>query len=137
MLISCINGNIKGYWYEEGYIRTTSYEFNLNQLNSQIHLTNDAVQKYCKDYGKYEKGNKLSYREFQLYLDEKYGQKTYDFMGLISKEIRKMTTDIVRAAYMSIDPKRRANNFEVFGMDFMIDSNFKPWLIEVNTNPCL
>ena len=23
------------------------------------------------------------------------------------------------------------------GLDFMIDSDFKPWLIEINTNPCL
>ena len=26
---------------------------------------------------------------------------------------------------------------EIFGYDFMIDREFKPWLIEVNTNPCL
>lgn len=26
---------------------------------------------------------------------------------------------------------------EVFGLDFMIDDEFKPYLIEVNTNPCL
>ena len=26
---------------------------------------------------------------------------------------------------------------EIFGYDFMIDSNLRPWLIEVNTNPCL
>lgn len=26
---------------------------------------------------------------------------------------------------------------EIFGLDFMIDENFKAWLIEVNTNPCL
>jgi hypothetical protein len=29
------------------------------------------------------------------------------------------------------------HNFELFGMDFMIDSDFVPWLIEINTNPCL
>ena len=29
------------------------------------------------------------------------------------------------------------NNFELLGLDFMIDENFDPWLIEVNTNPCL
>ena len=27
--------------------------------------------------------------------------------------------------------------FEIFGYDFMIDDNCKPWLIEVNTNPSL
>ena len=25
----------------------------------------------------------------------------------------------------------------MFGYDFMVDSDFKVWLIEVNTNPCL
>jgi hypothetical protein len=29
------------------------------------------------------------------------------------------------------------NTFEVFGLDFMIDDEFKIYLIEVNTNPCL
>jgi tubulin--tyrosine ligase/tubulin polyglutamylase TTLL9 len=27
--------------------------------------------------------------------------------------------------------------FELFGYDFIIDGDFVPWLIEVNTNPCL
>lgn len=31
----------------------------------------------------------------------------------------------------------RKHCFEIFGYDFMIDSEFKVWLIEVNTNPCL
>jgi tubulin polyglutamylase TTLL1 len=79
MLISSINGIIKGYWYEEGYLRTTSYEYSLGELHSSVHLTNDAVQKYCKEYGKFEKGNKVSYKEFQDYLDGKFGKGTYDF----------------------------------------------------------
>jgi D-alanine-D-alanine ligase-like ATP-grasp enzyme len=29
------------------------------------------------------------------------------------------------------------NCFELFGFDFIICSDFKLWLIEVNTNPCL
>ena len=26
---------------------------------------------------------------------------------------------------------------EIFGYDFILDENLNPWLIEVNTNPCL
>ena len=36
-----------------------------------------------------------------------------------------------------MDPLKRLNTFEVFGLDFMFDDGFKPYLIEVNTNPCL
>ena len=44
MLISCVNGIFKGYWYEEGYIRTSSSEFTLNDVcDAHTHLTNDAV----------------------------------------------------------------------------------------------
>ena len=28
-------------------------------------------------------------------------------------------------------------SFEVFGLDFLVDCQGKPWLIEVNTNPSL
>lgn len=34
-----------------------------------MHLTNDAVQKKLDEYGKFESGNKLSYQEFQKYLE--------------------------------------------------------------------
>lgn len=43
----------------------------------------------------------------------------------------------VEATYSLLDPARKENNFELIGLDFMIDENFKPWLIEANTNPCL
>ena len=36
-----------------------------------------------------------------------------------------------------MDPDTTEHNFEIFGLDFMIDSQFNVWLIEVNTNPCL
>ena len=48
----------------------------------------------------------------------------------------------IRATFGSIDPHRKDNTFEVcfsyqiFGLDYMIDEDFKVYLIEVNTNPC-
>ena len=45
--------------------------------------------------------------------------------------------DAVKSVFIKIAPERFKHNFEIFGMDFMIDSEFNPWLIEINTNPCL
>ena len=44
-----------------------------------VHLTNDAIQKMSNKYGKYEAGNKLSYIEFQRYLDNHYGNNKVSF----------------------------------------------------------
>lgn len=51
--------------------------------------------------------------------------------------MKAIALETVKATYRELDPKRREFNFELFGMDFMIDSHYQPWLIEVNTNPCL
>ena len=48
-----------------------------------------------------------------------------------------MGTDAVRSVFTKISPGNRMNNFEIFGLDFMIDSQFKPWLIEINLSPSL
>lgn len=36
-----------------------------------------------------------------------------------------------------LNEHNRKFTFEIFGYDFMIDETGHPWLIEVNTNPCL
>lgn len=60
-----------------------------------------------------------------------------NFYTKILPQIKQITIDIIFAAYPFIDPERKANNFEIFGIDIMIDENLKCWLIEVNTNPCI
>jgi D-alanine-D-alanine ligase-like ATP-grasp enzyme len=44
-------------------------------------------------------------------------------------------------AFSSVKKKINANQrkhcFEIFGLDFFIDSELKVWLIEVNENPCI
>ena len=45
MLMVSIRGVTKYYWYEDGYIRTSSEVFDVKELaDFFIHLTNDAIQ---------------------------------------------------------------------------------------------
>jgi len=43
----------------------------------------------------------------------------------------------VQSVRKKLNPDDKKHCFEIFGFDFMIDEEFKVWLIEVNTNPCL
>ena len=86
--LACINGNLKGYFYAEGYLRTACKEFSLINFNRMIHLTNDAVQKKSEEYGKFEPGNKLSYVEFQNYLDKTFPELNIDFNRDILPQIK-------------------------------------------------
>jgi tubulin---tyrosine ligase len=137
-LISCINSNIQGYFYKEGYIRTSSKEFSIKNLdNKYIHLTNDAIQKNSDDYGKFEPANKMSYLDLQHYIDVAYPDSGINFERDIHKQIKEIVIHSIKAVFSLIDPYKRLHSFELFGYDFMIDEGFKVWLIEVNTNPCL
>ena len=48
-----------------------------------------------------------------------------------------MIMDSMKAVYTKIDPQKRHNTFEIYGYDFMLDEDFRLYLIEANTNPCL
>lgn len=112
-----------------------------NLANRFIHLTNDAVQKHHEDYGKFEPGNKLSYADFQRYLDSNAnineGAQKLKFWSQAYPEMKKLAADAIRATYTAMEKNKKEFSFEIFGLDFMIDDNFKVWLIEANTNPCL
>ena len=112
--LSSVNGNLKGYFYQDGYLRTSCREFNLQNLsNRMIHLTNDAVQKKSDDYGKFEAGNKLSYTDFQNYIDKNYNDLNVCFDRDLLPQMKRLVADSFRAVYGKIDPKRRINTFEV------------------------
>jgi hypothetical protein len=45
--------------------------------------------------------------------------------------------DTFQAVFTKMDMERRMCSLELYGYDFMIDEDFKIYLIEVNANPAL
>ena len=135
-LVTCVNGILQAYFYKEGYLRTASKEFSLRSVHDKfVHLTNDAIQKNSEDYGKFEAGNKLSYSDFQRFLAVNHPK--INFCSDILPEIESVVRESIESVQDLLINQKKSLTFEVFGYDFMIDSEFKVWLIEVNTNPCL
>lgn len=82
-------GFLRGYLFEEGYLRTCSKEFDLSQWENRfVHLTNDAIQKHSADYGKFESSNKLSYADFEaILLKERKISFTKEIKPLIAERV--------------------------------------------------
>ena len=97
-----------------------------------MHLTNDAIQAKGQEYGKFEPANKLSWADLGKFIGKQGGE--WDGIIQKMKEISRLALESVTR---QIDPQRLANTFEVFGLDFMLDSEFCVSLIEINTNPDL
>jgi len=60
-----------------------------------------------------------------------------DFYNLVKNDILPIIETSLIATRLKINKNNRRFCFELFGYDFMVDHELKPWLIEVNTNPCL
>lgn len=129
----------RGYFYQEGYIRTSSFKYSNGDLaDRDTHLTNDAVQLQHAEYGRYEPGNKVSFKDFEAFL---LAQRGVSFREQILPRIRDAVRDTLAAFWWRLGEadklKTIYNQFELLGYDFMLDEDLNVYLIEVNTNPCL
>ena len=70
-----------------------------------------------EDYGKYETWNKLSFNEFDKYLNSELNSDA--FYKTIYPKIKKLVRDTFLWSYTKIDPFKRINGFELYGIDIM------------------
>jgi tubulin monoglycylase TTLL3/8 len=123
--------------YKHGYLRTSSDDYNLSNGNNYVHLTNNCLQKFGTNYGVHEDGNTVGFHVFQAYLDENFPNYGLSVERDFIPRMKDLIIDTYNATKLQLNPNRRKNVFELLGYDFLIDEDFRLWLIEVNTNPCL
>lgn len=133
------------YVYQEGLARFASEEYKLTAKNSKfVHLTNYSVNKKNEkfvqnsDYRKDNVGHKWSLTALFQRLrsqgvdTEGVWVKIYD---VIIKSVLSITDVVMEAVYET--GISRTNCFDLFGFDVLLDSDLKPWVLEVNLSPSL
>ncbi|EFX87889.1 hypothetical protein DAPPUDRAFT_311295 [Daphnia pulex] len=134
------------YLFENGLVRFASlaYSTEMNTLNDlYVHLTNYSVNKHCEGYVANEDANSCQGHKWTL-------QSLWTYflgLGVDVEAIKSSLRDIVIKTLLSVAPalndmlKNNVSNryscFELFGFDVLLDSDLKPWLLEVNISPSL
>ena len=120
------------YLFKEGHFKATSLPYDVNSQDSYVHLTNYSVQKYNKNFAKFETGNEISFQDFENSVNNKINVKK----DLLPK-VKEIIVHSMKSVSGKINKSERKICFEIFGYDFMFDENYIPYLLEVNTNPGL
>ena len=128
---------MKVFLFKEGHLKTCSVEYDINSQNAFTHITNYSFQKYNSNFQKFEKGNEVPFYEFQKFIDKEYPEKKYKIKKDLMKQIKEIISLTMRSGKDKINKNGRSHQFEIFGYDFMLDSDFNVFLIEINTNPGL
>ena len=128
---------MKVYFFKEGHLKTCSVEYDVNSEDAFTHITNYSFQKYNSNFQKFEKGNEVPFYEFQKFIDEAYPEKHYKVKNNLMKQIKEIIKVTMLCGRNKINKNKRNFQFEIFGYDFMMDSDFNVFLIEINFNPGL
>ena len=99
-----VSHEFKLYLFKEGYMRTSSCAFEINEekiSDLRVQLTNNAVQKNTSDYNKFETGNQLSFKYLKQLIEQK-GKPFTVFMTEMKK--------IIEMSALSV--KRKLNRYE-------------------------
>lgn len=139
---------LKLYLYDDGLIRFASekYSTNIDELGNQfMHLTNYSINKKSATYQHNDdesslNGNKWTLKTFLNYISENMKQVcikklSESIIDLILKSVISCQHPVFK--YLQKNQKYKYNNFELLGFDIMLDSDFKPWILEVNVSPSL
>ena len=134
------------FLYDDGLARFATDKYTLDEEqfeNRFVHLTNYSVQKNAEGYtqNKTKAHSNLRASKWSL----KTLQRVFEDHGKDYKSVKRQMKDLIIKTIISVEPpimdavKESCKNpricYELYGFDIIIDSNLKPWILEVNISP--
>ena len=130
-----VDSNLNVFFCREGHLKSSSEFYDINTKNKFIHITNHSLQKKSAKFEQYEYGNEMSYKDFKKFMEEekipldKFNKMIEDMKILVKISFKSVGNKLLKVTPVLC--------FEIFGYDFIIDSDFRPWILEINNNPGL
>lgn len=128
------------YLYRHSVCRTSCAPFQMNDLEDTFaHLTNHCIQERHPDYAKKEEGNEVFLPQLQQYLDSLSPTPSLPHRLCVICHLLPQIRHVIRETLLSVKDSLRSTGewhaFHLFGYDFILDSNFRIQLLEVNATP--
>ena len=130
-----VDSNLNVFFCREGHLKGSSEFYDINTKNKFIHITNHSLQKKSSKFEQFEYGNEMSYNDFKNFMEEenipisKFTKMLEDMKFLVKISLKSVGKKLLRVSPVLC--------FEIFGYDFILDNDFRPWILEINNNPGL
>ncbi|XP_036447385.1 protein polyglycylase TTLL10 isoform X2 [Colossoma macropomum] len=137
LLIACTSPYM--VFFRHGYVRLTCDLYDPNSYNLSAHLTNQYMQKKNPLYSMLKEETVWSMERFNAYVNEKFMEPKDLPKDWVLSVFAKRMQQIMIQCFLAVKSKLecKPGYFDLIGCDFLIDDDFKVWLLEMNCNPAL
>ncbi|KAG1942647.1 protein monoglycylase TTLL8 [Pimephales promelas] len=125
------------WFYRESYLRFSTQPYSTHTLDSSVHLCNNSIQKHFQPSPDRNPSlpaeSMWSCSQFRSWLAASGRGGLWE--GVVVPGMQKAVIQTLLTAQDSVEPRKAS--FELYGADFMLGNDLRPWLLEINASPTM